>query len=95
MAEKAGMEADGRLLVPAALRDAMGIREGDTLIASVVDGELRLIARDRAIERVQKRVRAFVPADASLVDKLIAERRREAEREEDETPGSPATSRSR
>jgi AbrB family looped-hinge helix DNA binding protein len=74
----------GRLLLPAELRSALGIREGDKLMAEVADGELRLLPQATAIKRAQEYVQRLVPADVSLVDELITERRAEARREHGE-----------
>jgi AbrB family looped-hinge helix DNA binding protein len=73
---------DGRVLIPAAFREALGLSEGDTLIASINDGELNLLTRGAAVRRAQAIVRQFVPEGVSLVDELIEDRRREVEREQ-------------
>ncbi len=73
---------DGRVLIPAAFREALGLSDGDTLIASIDDGELNLLTRQAAISRAQAIVRQFVPEGVSLVDELIEDRRREVEREQ-------------
>jgi AbrB family looped-hinge helix DNA binding protein len=73
---------DGRVLIPAAFREALGLSEGDTLIASLNDGELNLLTRGAAVRRAQAIVRQFVPEGVSLVDELIKDRRREVEREQ-------------
>jgi len=67
----------GRIVIPVAFRAAMGIGEGDTLIARVVDGELRLISPAMAVRRAQRAVRDLIPGDDSLVDILLENRRRE------------------
>lgn len=74
---------DGRVVIPAVFRDALGLAEGDTLIASIDDGELNLLTRRAAVRRAQAIVRQFVPEGTSLVDELIEDRRREVERERD------------
>ena len=72
----------GRIIIPAEMRAALGADEGDTLLASVTDGELRLVTTQTAIKRAQAIVRAYIPAGGpSLVDELIADRRAEAEAE--------------
>ena len=72
----------GRVVIPANMREAMGVAEGDTLLATLVDGELRLLSTQGAVKRAQAMVRAAIPPGGpSLVDELIADRRREAERE--------------
>ena len=73
---------DGRVLIPAAFREALGISEGDILVASIDDGELNLLTRRAAVRRAQAIVRQFVPQGVSLVDELIEDRRREVEREQ-------------
>lgn len=73
--------AGGRIVIPAEIRSAMGIGEGDIVLARVVDGELRLLSQEAAIRKAQEVVRKHVPEGVSLVDELIAERRADARRE--------------
>ena len=73
---------DGRIVIPAPFREALGLSEGDTLIGSVSDGELHLLTRQAAVRRAQAIVRQFVPEGVSLVDELLEDRRREVEREQ-------------
>src|SRR2546423_7188369 len=47
----------GRIVLTAELRAAMGVAEGDTVLAKVSDGELRLYRRDAAIRALQERAR--------------------------------------
>lgn len=72
--------AQGRLVVPAALRKALGLQAGDTLVARVEDGRLVLETRASIKRRLQARYRQ-IPANRCLSDELIAERRAEARRE--------------
>ena len=67
----------GRLVVPASLRHRLGIETGDVLVARADDDRLVLERRDTILARVRERL-AVVPADVSLVDELITERREEA-----------------
>ena len=72
----------GRVLIPAAARAALGVQEGDVLVASMAAGELRLMSMATAVKRAQALVRQHLPVGSpSMVDELIAERRRENERE--------------
>lgn len=75
------MGPEGRIVIPASFREALGLKEGDTLLASLGNGEIRLLTIPAAVRKAQAIVRKFVPAGVSLVDELLAERRREAERE--------------
>jgi bifunctional DNA-binding transcriptional regulator/antitoxin component of YhaV-PrlF toxin-antitoxin module len=76
------MGPDGRVVIPAAFREALGLCEGATLIAAVEDGELRLLTVPAAVRKAQATVRQFVPKGVSLVDELLEDRRREVEREQ-------------
>jgi AbrB family looped-hinge helix DNA binding protein len=70
----------GRVVVPAALRRRLGLRPGDVLVARAEEDRLVLERREAILARLQ-RAFAHIPADVSLADELIAQRRREAERE--------------
>jgi AbrB family looped-hinge helix DNA binding protein len=72
---------DGRVVIPAAFREVLKLSEGDTLVASIADGELHLLTIQAAVRRAQAIVRRFVPEGVSLVDELLEDRRREVERE--------------
>jgi len=74
---------DGRLVIPAAMRVELGIAGAGTVIARVIDGELRLMPLALAVRRAQDAVRQFAPPGVSLADELIVERRAEAKRDED------------
>ena len=71
----------GRVLIPSEMRHALRVVEGDTLLATLVDGELRLLSGQSALERARALVRKSISADISLVDDLLTERRREVERD--------------
>jgi AbrB family looped-hinge helix DNA binding protein len=70
----------GRLVIPVHLRRALDLKPGDRLIARKEGDSIVLERPENMIKRLQARF-AGVPADASLVDELIAERRAEAARE--------------
>lgn len=61
-------------MIPAALREEMGIEAGDKLSAQVEDGRLVLEQQAEALNRVQRRFR-HASGERKLVDELIAERR--------------------
>lgn len=67
--------SSGRLVIPAQFRKALGVEAGDELLVRVVDGELRLTTPATAIKRAQDLVRRYVPAERSLADDLIRDRR--------------------
>ena len=72
----------GRVVIPAAFREAMEAGEGDTLVAVIDrDGVVRLTSASAALRMARRILSAAIPADVSLSDSLIADRRREAARE--------------
>jgi AbrB family looped-hinge helix DNA binding protein len=77
-AQRGKLVSGGRLQVPADIRRALGLADGDAVLLRVVDGELHVRPVHSALRRVQERLRPHIPAGASLSDELIAERRRAA-----------------
>lgn len=69
---------NGRLVIPAPFRRALGIDAGDELVVTVCEGELRITTRQVAIARAQQIVRTSTGGAESLVEELIDERRAEA-----------------
>ncbi len=72
---------NGRVVIPASFRKAMGISAGDEVVLRMEEDELRITTLKRRLERAQRRVRRYVEPGRSLVDELIAERREAAKRE--------------
>ena len=72
---------NGRVVIPAAFRKALGINAGDEVVLRMEDDELRITTLKCRIERAQRLVRKHVKPGASLVDELIADRREEAKNE--------------
>jgi antitoxin PrlF len=75
---RAKIDSGGRVVIPAEYRKALGLHEGDLVTMRLVDGEVHLYSFEEGLRRAQAIVRQFVPEGVSLVDELIAERRREA-----------------
>lgn len=72
---------NGRVVIPASFRKALGIKAGDEVILRIENDELRITTLKRRLERAQRLVRAHVKAGTSLVDELLAERREAARNE--------------
>jgi AbrB family looped-hinge helix DNA binding protein len=71
---------DGRVLIPVDVRRAAGLKSGEILVARA-DGDLVVLEPRAAVVRRLRSRFAAVADDISLVDDLIADRRREAERD--------------
>jgi AbrB family looped-hinge helix DNA binding protein len=74
---------NGRIIMPASFRKALGINIGDEFVFRMEDDELRITTLKRRVERAQRLVRKHMKRDTSLVDELIDERREAARNEQD------------
>jgi AbrB family looped-hinge helix DNA binding protein len=72
--------AKGRVVLPASIRRTLGLEEGAELLARVEGDGIVLEPRGAALRRLRGFF-AAVPAERRLVDELLDERRRDAERE--------------
>ena len=72
---------NGRIVIPAAFRRALGIEVGDEVVLRLQDDELRITTQQHRIQRAQERARKYLPPGTSLVDELLAERREAAKHE--------------
>lgn len=77
------MSDGGRVVVPAEIRKALDLHEGDIVYWEFVDGEARLTTKQARLRRSQAMVQRVCPLEPgdSVVEELIAERRQEAELE--------------
>ena len=73
--------AKGRLVIPVAMREALGMVDGDVLDLRIVDGELHIATLRERLRRAQERVRHLVPPGTLVSDELSAERREAAKYE--------------
>lgn len=71
------MGRQGRIVVPRAVRELLGLQPGDELHLCVRDGHLVLSPRNDAVAALQA-FAAPARTGRSLVDELLEERRREA-----------------
>lgn len=75
------MGPQGRVVIPASLRQAWQIKTGETLMAHLEDDRLILEKPAHILERAKSRFAALAGLP-SLADELIAERHREAIQED-------------
>jgi len=75
---RARVNENGRVVIPASFRKALGINAGDEVVLRIEDDELRITTLKRHLERARRRIRRYVKPGRSLVDELLAERREAA-----------------
>lgn len=71
----------GKMALPADVRRALGIKDGDRVNLNIADGRLSVRTMEQVVRDMQTRVGRLVPEGVSLVEELIADRRAEAARE--------------
>lgn len=84
---KARINENGRIVIPAQIRQQMGLSPGETLHLKLEGDTLKIESHRARIRRVQESLRRLIPPDRVLSDELIAERREEARREMEEWLG--------
>ncbi len=72
---------NGRVVIPSSFRKALGIEVGDEVVLRIEDDELRITTQQRRIRRAQRRARQYLKPGASLVNELLADRRKAARNE--------------
>lgn len=73
----------GRLVIPAAMRDALGIKPGDDMSLVVRNGVLTVRPYLQALRDIQKRVSEIAQGPGTSIDDFIEERRAEQRRTDD------------
>jgi AbrB family looped-hinge helix DNA binding protein len=80
VAFRARVNEQGRLVIPAEVCTAAGIRPGSRVVLEACDGELRIRSVDAALARIQEKYKQLA-RDRNVVHELLAERREETTRE--------------
>jgi AbrB family looped-hinge helix DNA binding protein len=73
------MSEGGRVVIPAEIRKALGLNEGDTVLWELRDGEAHLTTRRARLEKARRRAAPYL--EGWTTDDFIAERRKEAGKE--------------
>src|SRR5262249_692299 len=81
----ATLGAGGRVVIPACLRQTLHLKEGDPLVLETDGDAVRIASQETVLKEVQAFFRQGIPEGVSLVDELLAERRDEARREDEES----------
>ena len=71
----------GRIVIPAEMRKQLGIEIGEDVNLSLEDDWVKISTRKLALQRIRKNIETVVNEGVSVVDELIADRRKEAENE--------------
>lgn len=73
----------GRVVIPAQIRDVLGLEEGMELVFTVEGDEIRVTTMPTHLRRLQARMRELIPQAVSVVDEFIADRRAEQAAEDE------------
>jgi AbrB family looped-hinge helix DNA binding protein len=74
--------AKGQVVLPKELRERHGIRPGDEVVFDDADGEIRIRRAKTKAEILDELVGSLPPSDIDPLEELLAERRRDRERED-------------
>lgn len=75
------INAQGRLVLPAPARKALGVRPGEDLIVRVEPDGIKITTPRQSLQRAQALFAAVAPPDVVLSDELIRDRRAEVARD--------------
>ncbi len=78
---RARVGAGGRIVIPAEMRRALGVKEGDPVVLECDEAGLHVRSVRHAVKLLQQATARYVEGGRSLSAELIAERRREAARD--------------
>jgi AbrB family transcriptional regulator (stage V sporulation protein T) len=82
---KVRIAAGGRIVIPAEVRQELGVSEGDELLLTRSEHGIRVTTVDQVVREAQAYFRQFKRPGESVIDELIREREAEAAGEEDES----------
>ena len=78
---RVSISANGRMVLPAGLRQQLHVEGGGLLVIGEDEGRLVLESVDDAVRRAQALVRRYAPSAQGVADELLAERRIDGTRE--------------
>jgi AbrB family looped-hinge helix DNA binding protein len=81
LSEMTRMGQNGRLVIPAPIREKMGLKPGEQLAVSFDEFGLRIQTVRQQLAAARAALKTFIEPGRSLSAELIAERRLEAKRE--------------
>jgi AbrB family looped-hinge helix DNA binding protein len=81
--ERVKISEGGRLVIPAAMRDALGVKPGDTLLLRLDNGSLRADTITSAVRRVHAIAKKYDTGIDNAVDQFLVDKREEQRRADD------------
>jgi len=72
---------NGRLVIPAVYRKALGIHSGDELILRIQDGELRIFQQKLALQRARQLIQHKKQGNLSATDDFLEFRKQDTSKE--------------
>lgn len=81
MEARVKINPNGRIVIPASFREALGVEAGDEIVLRMENDELRITTQRRRIQKAQCLLAKLVGPERSLSDELIAERHKAAKNE--------------
>ena len=75
------LNENGRVVIPASVRKALGVGLGDEIILREEDDGFRIVTQQMRVAEARKRIRAYIKKGAGVVDEFLAERREAAKDE--------------
>lgn len=80
MLDRVKLGEGGRLVIPAAMREALGVKPGDEMALEVENGELKVKSYRSVISDLQAEFSELVPAGTDVVGDFLKERKEEQKR---------------
>lgn len=75
------IDSSGRVLLPAELRQSLGVKEGDQLLLIKDANGLHLKSFEESLAEIQDHFLSLAPSTGRWSEEIVAERRREAAHE--------------
>tara|TARA_B100001750_G_C15379353_1_gene531591 strand:+ start:713 stop:961 length:249 start_codon:yes stop_codon:yes gene_type:complete len=76
---KAKISKGGKIIIPLLLRKKLNLKEGEDLLFTLQDNHIEVSSFRLALEKARATLHHYHPSSDSLVDKLIEERREDAQ----------------
>lgn len=81
MLYKAKMSRGGKISIPTACRRFLKINDGEEIIFKIIDNQVTISPLKQTLQKVRAMINKYHTTNESLVDKLLLERKKEAENE--------------